>query len=79
MVLIKGFCCFSAGGKVDGIVVSEDNLLLEMGTQEVTGVKRFGFDVSVAPTILINGLVNGVDLVELLNNTVSYNSSAHRQ
>ena len=69
--------CFSAGGKVDGIVVSEDNLLLETGTQEVTGVKRFSLDVSVAPNILINGLVNGVDLVELLNNTVSCESSNH--
>ncbi|XP_071787615.1 uncharacterized protein [Asterias amurensis] len=59
-----------AGGKVDGIVVSADNLLLETGTQEVTGVKRFSLDVSVAPNILINGLVNGVDLVELLNNTL---------
>ena len=59
---------FSVRDTVDGIVVS--NLLLTNGTQDIIGVKTFNLDVSVTPTILVNGLLNGVDLVDLFQNTV---------
>ncbi|CAL1261759.1 unnamed protein product [Larinioides sclopetarius] len=50
------------GGLLDGLKVSEENLLMTYGDQVVTGKKTFKGSVDIGGSLTVDGLVNDIDL-----------------
>ncbi|GBM11567.1 hypothetical protein AVEN_180128-1 [Araneus ventricosus] len=69
-VMIDGYKTFHnltvvnawVGGLLDGLQVSEENLLMTYGDQVVTGKKTFKGSVDIGGSLTVNGLVDGTDL-----------------
>lgn len=55
---------------LDGLKISEESLLMVYGNQVITGRKVVSGDVEIGGSLMVNGLINLVDINELVNKAV---------
>ena len=68
---------FRIDGKLDGLEISEKSLLMVYGNQVITGRKVVLGDIDIGGSLVVNGLINSVDINELVNKAVMRDRSSN--
>ncbi|KAG8202085.1 hypothetical protein JTE90_010447 [Oedothorax gibbosus] len=63
------------GGYLDGLRISEDSLLMTYGDQVITGRKTIKGNVEIQKSLIVDGLINGVNLTYLSTQTLQRDRS----
>lgn len=62
---------------LDGLKISEESLLMVYGDQLITGRKVVSGNVAIGGSLVVNGLINLVDINELVNKAVLRDRSSN--